>query len=283
MRPLYLLQLEAEHISLTAGTVTLDHWSVVLSFVHAMVLQAAVAVKATMPVARILSILQQCVAGLHHLHSLGIIHRDFRAANILIAAKDPLHLVVADFGVSHQLGVYAAASTALSTAAGADTAVRTVLTGGEALSPKRWAAPEVLMRSPTDGVPASPASDVYMFGGLMFEVLTCGRTPYYWLSDTRLVVQRRNVPDGTSFRPEGLPTHTRMSGLGGLSICGAAAVDRIDVDWRVGGESTLDSELRRELIALMEHCLEVDGKKRPKLTEVEDRLQAMVARLPASS
>ena len=57
--------------------------------------------------ASVISILQQCSSGLHHLHSLGIIHRDFRAANILVAARDPLHVVVADFGVSHQLQVYA--------------------------------------------------------------------------------------------------------------------------------------------------------------------------------
>ena len=39
------------------------------------------------------------------------------------------------------------------------------------------------------GVVATPASDVYMFGGLMFEVLTCGRTPFYWMSDARLLAQ----------------------------------------------------------------------------------------------
>ena len=59
-----------------------------------------------LPVAMVITILQQCVAGMHHLHSLGIIHRDFRAANMLIAGRDPLHVVVADFGVSHQLRVY---------------------------------------------------------------------------------------------------------------------------------------------------------------------------------
>ena len=42
-------------------------------------------------------------------------------------------------------------------------------------------APEVLAGSLATGVIATPASDVYMLGGLMFEVLTCGLTPYYWL------------------------------------------------------------------------------------------------------
>ena len=60
-----------------------------------------------LPLATSITILQQCASGMHHLHSLGIIHRDFRAANILVAGTVPLHVVVADFGVSHQLRVYA--------------------------------------------------------------------------------------------------------------------------------------------------------------------------------
>ena len=41
--------------------------------------------------------------------------------------------------------------------------------------------PEVLAGDVATGVTVTPASDVYMLGGLMFEVLTCGLTPYYWL------------------------------------------------------------------------------------------------------
>ena len=67
----------------------------------------AVDVVQMLPLATSITILQQCAAGMHHLHSLGIIHRDFRAANILVAGTVPLHVVVADFGVSHQLRVYA--------------------------------------------------------------------------------------------------------------------------------------------------------------------------------
>ena len=85
------------------------------------------------------------------------------------------------------------AAAALAPATGGGTAVRTVLVGDEALGPVAWVAPEVLAGSLTTGVTASPASDVYMFGGLMFEVLTCGRTPFYWLNPT-LVSQVRKLP-----------------------------------------------------------------------------------------
>ena len=60
------------------------------------------------PLGTVSTILRQCAEGMKHLHSQGIIHRDFRAANILIS--DPraseMSVVVADFGVSHQLKVY---------------------------------------------------------------------------------------------------------------------------------------------------------------------------------
>ena len=62
------------------------------------------------------------------------------------------------------------------------------------MSPSAWVAPEVLAGSLATGVTASPASDVYMLGGLMFEVLTCGLIPYYWMRDMHLVAQVRPGP-----------------------------------------------------------------------------------------
>mgnify|MGYP000667981563 CR=1 FL=1 len=34
---------------------------------------------------------------------LVIMHRDVRAANVLVSGRDPIHVVITDFGVSHQL------------------------------------------------------------------------------------------------------------------------------------------------------------------------------------
>ena len=64
-------------------------------------------VRQKLPLRAAVDILQQSQAAMLHLHSLGIIHRDFRAANILVAARDPIRVVAADFGVSHQLRKYA--------------------------------------------------------------------------------------------------------------------------------------------------------------------------------
>ena len=120
--------------------------------------------------ATVLDVLQQATAGLRHLHHLGILHRDFRAANVLLASRDPLRVVVTDFGVSHRLSSH---STGVGTAAVGshhDAAVGTVLTGGAALGPVAWMAPESLEGTLSSGRVATPATDVYMVGGLMFEV-----------------------------------------------------------------------------------------------------------------
>jgi len=82
--------------------------------------------------AQVLSILRQAVAGLLHLHSLGILHRDLRAANLLIDALDPLHVLVADFGLSHLLHAFAAGARAVDLTA---SKVSARLTGGAALGP----------------------------------------------------------------------------------------------------------------------------------------------------
>ncbi len=72
------------------------------------------------------------MAGLLHLHSLGILHRDLRAANLLIDSLDPLRVLVADFGLSHLLHAFAAGVRAVDLTA---SKVSARLTGGAALGP----------------------------------------------------------------------------------------------------------------------------------------------------
>ena len=107
---------------------------------------------------------------MEHLHSLGIIHRDLRAANVLLRSYSPLEVVIADFGISHEL---------------TDSNSTEVLTGDRAVGPIFWLAPEAMA-----GI-TNPASDVYMFGGLMYELLSGGKAPYFWLSSQEFIRRRR--------------------------------------------------------------------------------------------
>ena len=98
--------------------------------------------------ARVLALLKQVLAALLHLHSLGILHRDLRAANVLITSTEPLHAVVADFGVSHLLSAFsggAGAGRAADLTAGK---VHTVLRGGAALGPMQVCVHAVMLVLP---------------------------------------------------------------------------------------------------------------------------------------
>ncbi len=85
--------------------------------------------------AQVLSILEQAVAGLLHLHSLGILHRDLRAANLLIDSLDPLRVLVADFGTSHRLSAFEGPGDAGMAAGLHADKVSTVLSGEMAVGP----------------------------------------------------------------------------------------------------------------------------------------------------
>jgi serine/threonine protein kinase len=86
--------------------------------------------------AHILALLDQTIAGLMHLHSLGIIHRDLRAANVLVDSEDPLRVLVADLGVSHQLSAFENAGVGGAPVPGSSTAsAGTVLEGRAGVGP----------------------------------------------------------------------------------------------------------------------------------------------------
>lgn len=51
----------------------------------------------------VLNILRQCADGLQHIHASKLVHRDVRADNFLVASRDPLRMIITDFGLSHKL------------------------------------------------------------------------------------------------------------------------------------------------------------------------------------
>jgi serine/threonine-protein kinase len=117
-------------------------------------------------------------AGLAHAHELGLVHRDLKPANILFDEEDRPR--IADFGIArHSEG-------------GTITEAGTILGTASTLAPEQ-----------AQGERATPASDVYAFGVILFLMLT-GRLPFE--ADDPLALASMHVteaaPSITALRPD---------------------------------------------------------------------------------
>ncbi|MCG6493784.1 serine/threonine-protein kinase [Kitasatospora sp. A2-31] len=121
---------------------------------------------ATTPEAALV-VLKGSLLGLAAAHAVGLVHRDYKPANVLVAANGTTKLV--DFGIA--------------VPSGDD---RDVSGTPAYLAPEQWT-----------GAPASPAADVYAATVTFFECLT-GARPYTGGTLAELAVQHREspVPDG---------------------------------------------------------------------------------------
>jgi predicted Ser/Thr protein kinase len=97
-------------------------------------------------------IVAQVASALDAAHARGLVHRDVKPANVLLAAGD--HAYLTDFGLSKRLG------------AGDDT------TPGEILGTTSYISPEQIRGGEVDA-----RTDVYALGAMLFHMLT-GRTPF---------------------------------------------------------------------------------------------------------
>jgi hypothetical protein len=117
--------------------------------------------------------------GLEAAHAAGLVHRDITPANIVLNGRE---VKILDFGIARADGAHAA------------TATGTVLGTAAYLSPEQ-----------ASGQPASPQSDLYSLGCVLFEMLT-GRPPF--TADSAVGIAYRQVHDDpgppSAWRP-GLP------------------------------------------------------------------------------
>ena len=107
---------------------------------------------------------------LYHAHQRGVIHRDVKPGNVLLARDGRTRLV--DFGIAHSL---------------ADASERLTMTG-TVVGTLRSMAPEQLA-----GGPITPRTDLYGLGVVLHEALA-GRPPYASGSPVELVEQQRAGP-----------------------------------------------------------------------------------------
>jgi len=102
----------------------------------------------------ILDILGQVADGLDYAHRRGIVHRDVKPGNILLTA-DERQAILTDFGLAMLLDRISQISR------------------GHTFGTPEYIAPEQAM----DSRAASPQSDIYSLGGLLYEMVT-GRLPF---------------------------------------------------------------------------------------------------------
>lgn len=135
---------------------------------------------------RAVRVARDIALALDHAHAHGILHRDVKPANILLAAPRagaPERALLADFGIAKSLDAVALTRT------------------GTVLASLQYASPEQI-----EGRPLGARSDQYALGCTLYHLLT-GRPPYPGTDTAHLVHAHLNlpVPRVGAYRPD-LPT-----------------------------------------------------------------------------
>ncbi|MCS6882239.1 MAG: Stk1 family PASTA domain-containing Ser/Thr kinase [Oscillochloridaceae bacterium] len=139
----------------------------VMEYVEGTNLKTIITHEAPLPIARAVDLAAQIAHGLHAAHRAGLIHRDIKPQNIIVTPDGQAHIT--DFGV---------AKSPLSTA---------LTETGVAFGTVDYLSPEQ-----AQGRPATPLSDVYALGVVLYEMLT-GRLPF--TGDNALAVAMKHVTE----------------------------------------------------------------------------------------
>ena len=142
---------------------------IVMECVDGEPLSDVVARRGPLPPAEVAELGRQACTGVAHAHARGLVHRDVKPQNLLL--RDDGTLKVADFGIARAGGVGA-----------------TITQAGTLLGTAAYMAPEVV-----DGEPATPASDVYSLGAVLYELAT-GEPPRRAATIADLVVDEPVQP-----------------------------------------------------------------------------------------
>lgn len=161
---------------------------IVMEFVAGRTLADEIKVQGRIATEHATAIAISVLAALGHAHRAGVVHRDVKPSNIMLADNGTVKLL--DFGIAKRLDDLAGSLTRV---------------GGIVGTPK-YLAPEQV-----EGRPATPASDLYALGVVLFEMLA-GAPPYDGESPiaTALAHAVAPVPDVSSLRDDLSATLVRV-------------------------------------------------------------------------
>ena len=161
-----------------------DEAALVLDYVPGTSLADHLTQNGALPVAEAVAVVRDIAAALMTAHSAGVVHRDVKPANIILASDRSALLT--DFGVARQ--------DADDTVHGSATEV----TGqGFVVGSLRYMAPEQLR-----GEPATPASDQYGLAAVAFQMLT-GQPPFDGSTPVALAeAQAAGTPELAGIEPQ---------------------------------------------------------------------------------
>jgi serine/threonine protein kinase len=125
----------------------------------------------------------QVAGALDAAHAHGLVHRDVKPENVLVAGTDPIHLYLADFGLTKR----ASSRTGLTMT-------------GHFLGSVDYVAPEQISGQPTDA-----RTDIYSLGCMLYEALT-GHRPFERDVDAAIIYAHLSgPPPSVSARRPDLP------------------------------------------------------------------------------
>src|SRR5215217_447826 len=156
-----------------------------MRYVHASDLRRVLETEGRLDPVRTLSILDQVARALDAAHARGLVHRDVKPANILLAPPvidgDPEHVYLVDFGLARS-----------------DSDDRSIGGAGSFLGTPRYAAPEQAAGLPVDG-----RTDGYALGCVLYECLT-GHPPFPGGSGEAVLLAHLESPPPrvTALRPD---------------------------------------------------------------------------------
>ncbi|MGW0579792.1 serine/threonine-protein kinase [Streptomyces sp. NPDC002920] len=233
--------------------------AIVMELVDGVSLRTLLARQSPLSPESALTVLKGSLLGLADAHRAGVVHRDYKPANVLVTPEGVSKLV--DFGIA------------------VDAGVSTGVAGTPAyMAPEQWT-----------GAPASPAGDVYAATATFFECLT-GRKPFPGDNLAQLALQHAHDPVPVEEVPEEVPEAVRDLVRRGLAKSAdqrpadaaafvadleRAAVATYGEDWEERGRGRLAA-----LVALLLFLLPSGRSSEPGTTT--DTARTVLARAPGA-